>query len=217
MKREPYFSNWKRIKNVSIGLVYVFFTLWLIFHTNQYVPAGQEDFWFRVFIGYGLLNALIFGSADLRNKLFNVKFTDFLPRVAIFFAISLIVFYLILSRVDPTAQSLMVTLTAIPVWLAAIHAVVFAITESVVWQGFLDYKLGHPWSELVAGLFHFGIWSGSAFVVIISASVLFMIFSLVNWYFRKDKNDLAPAIGTHVAFNFVKIGIMVSTGAVAFA
>jgi hypothetical protein len=213
MKREPYFSNWKKIKNVSIGLVYVFFTLWLIFHTNQYVPEGQEDFWFRIFIGYGLLNALIFGSADLRNKLFNVKFTKFLPRVLLFFGVALVVFYLILSKVDPIAGSLMNVLGNIPLWLASVHAVVFAITESVVWQGFLDYKIGHPWSELVAGVFHYGIWAGSFIPVVLSAGFLFMIFSVTNWYFRKDKNDLAPAIGVHTAYNFIKLGIMLSVPA----
>ena len=80
MKRRGYFADWKNIKGISVGLVYIFFNIWLIFHTSAYVPVGQEDFWFRIFIGYGLLNALIFGSANLRNKLFNVKLTEFLPR-----------------------------------------------------------------------------------------------------------------------------------------
>lgn len=210
MAREPYFKNWRKIKSVSFGLVYIFFTLWLIFHTQQYVPEGQQDFWFRVFIGYGILNAVIFGNADMRNKLFDVQFIRFLPRFFIFFGISLIVFYFLLAYLDPFDYTLFEILRTIPLWLGAVHALVFATTESVIWQGFLDYKIGHPWSELVAGVFHWGIWTGGALIVIPSAALLFAMFSTINWYFRKDKKDLAPAIGSHTAFNFIKLGMLLS-------
>jgi membrane protease YdiL (CAAX protease family) len=207
MRREPYFKNWKKIKSVSIGLVYVFFILWLIFHTHQYVPEDQKNYWLIVFISYGILNSIIFGSADLRNKLFNVKLISFLPRFLLFGAVSFVGLFFVAKFLGSTTGSAFSMLSQIPLWLAVIHAFVFATTESVIWQGFLDYKIGHPWSELTAGLFHFGIWSGGAFVVIISAALLFACFSLVNWYFRKNKNDLAPAIGTHTAWNILKLGL----------
>lgn len=210
MKREPYFTNWKKIFSISFGLVYILFTLWLIFHTKQYVPEGQEDFWYVIFIGYGLLNALILGNADMRNKLFNVKFVEFIPRFLIFFVGGLLFFYILINFFDPLEHSLFGLLQNVPLWLLTIHALVFATTESVIWQGFLDYKIGHPWSELVAGIFHYGIWTGGVLLVVPSAALLFAIFSLVNWYFRINTDDLAPAIGVHTAYNFIKLGIFLA-------
>ena len=100
----------------------------------------------------------------------------------------------------------------VPIWLMFIHGLIFATTETAIWQGYLDEKIGQPWSAIVAGLFHWGVWTGSAFFVIITASLLFMMFSLVNWYFRKDKDDLAPALGVHFAYNLIKLGLIVSAG-----
>jgi hypothetical protein len=210
MAREGYFKNWKNITKVSFGLVAVLFLLWLVFHTTQYVPDDQKDFWIIVFLSYGVLTSVIFGNADVRNRLFNVKFVKLFPRIALFFCVFLVIFYFMFHIVDPLEQSLFGVLRNIPFWLAVVHAFVFATLESAVWQGYLDYELGHPWSELTAGVFHWGVWTGGAFIVIPSAALLFAVFSGVNWYFRKDKNDIAPAIGTHIAFNFVKLGILLS-------
>lgn len=210
-----YFSKWKNILNISIGLVYIGFTLWLIFHTSTYVPEGQQDFWFRVFISYGILNAVIFGSADMRNKLFNVKLTKFLPRFFMWLVIGLVVFFVIMKIADPLEHSFFELLRGVPLWLGLIHAFVFATTESVIWQGYLDDKIGHPWSELTAGIFHFGIWTGGAIIVILGAGLLFALFSFVNWRFRQDKNDLSPAIGTHTAYNIIKLGIIGLAGGLA--
>lgn len=210
MAKQGYFDNWKRIKVVSFGLIYVLFLLWLIFHTGQFVPEADKDLWFNYLIGYGLLNALIFGVADVRNKLFDVKLVDFVPRFLIFFFGSLFVFYLLLTYVDPLNTPIFSLLSAVPTYLLILHAMVFATTESAVWQGFLDDKLGHPWSELSAGIFHYGIWTGSPLIVIPSAGLLFAGFSYVNFRFRNSKNDLVPAIASHTAFNFVKLGILLS-------
>ncbi len=208
MNKLNYFKDWKKITTVSFGLVYIFFNLWVIFHVPDFVPVQQQSLWFRIFISYGVLNSIIFANADLRNKLFNVKFTKFLPRFAIFFFSFLFIFYFVLNWADPTGSSFMGVLSNVPLWLAVIHALTFATTETVIWQGFLDEKIGHPWSELTAGIFHLFVWTGSAVVVIITASMLFAFFSLVNLYFRNSKNDLAPAIGCHTAFNIVKVGLM---------
>lgn len=213
MKREPYLSGWTKFKHISFGLVYIFFTLWLIFHTNQYVPEEHQAFWFKVFISYGVLNSIIFANADMRNKLFNVKLVDFIPRFLIFFAGSMIFFYFILQITDPMDHTLFSLLAGVPVWLAAIHGLVFATTESVVWQGFLDNKIGRIASPITAGLFHWGIWSGGAVWVILGATLLFSFFSVVNWYFRDSKNDLVPAIASHTAYNYIKLGLIISVGA----
>ncbi|MEO5350527.1 MAG: hypothetical protein H7836_12905 [Magnetococcus sp. YQC-3] len=202
-----YFSGFARIKNVSVGILYILFTLWLILHTTQYIQDGQQEFWYRVFIFYGLLNALIIGNADLRNKLFNVRMVDFIPRFLLFFGVGMLFFYIMLTYFDPLKYSFFGALANIPLWLGLLHVFVFATTESVIWQGYLDNLLGHPWSELSAGIFHWGIWSGGAIVVIPSATLLFMFFSYVNYRFAKGKNDLSPAIGTHSAWNLIKISL----------
>lgn len=210
MARRSFFRDSRNIFVVSYGLVYVFFLLWLIFNPHLFVPEGQESYWFRVFIGYGLLNALIFSNADMRNKLFNVKLTKFVPRFLIFFFVSIVIFYVILTGFDPFDFRFFEVLSNVPIWLAMIHAMVFATTESVVWQGYLDHKIGAPWSQLTAGVFHVGVWTGSFLFVTFSAGFLFMIFSLTNWYFRKNKDDVIPAIGVHSAFNFVKLGVFLT-------
>jgi hypothetical protein len=216
-KREPYFAGLKRIKTVSYGLIYIFFLLWLIFHTEQVVPSNQTDFWFKILIGYGLLNALVFGVPDIRNKLFNTKLTEFFPRFVLWFSIGLVFFYVLLAYADPLLDSSFYEILAsVPIWLLVLHAFVFATTESAVWLGYLDHKIGHPWSELSAGIFHFGIWTGGAVFVIISAGLLFAFFSLTNHYLSKNKNDLSPAIGFHTAYNYVKLGILVSAGGLVF-
>lgn len=200
----------KKAMNISFGIVTVFFLLWLIFHTSQYVPEGREDFWLIIFLSYGILLSLVFGNADLRNKLFDIRFIDSVPRLLMYFFFGLIFFYFLLSFVDPLEGSLFGILSAIPLWLAAIHAFVFATIESVVWQGYLDYKVGLIASPLIAGIFHYGVWTGGAFLVIFSAGLLFLFFSTVNWYFRVNKNDVIPAIGVHTAYNFIKLGILLS-------
>lgn len=84
----------------------------------------------------------------------------------------------------------------------------FEINNSTIWQGYLDHpesKVGQPWSSLIAGIFHIFVWQGTKLFIFISASILFAIFSLINWYFRKDKDDLAPAIGFHTAYNHLKM------------
>jgi hypothetical protein len=212
MKRKGFFSNWKNIKSVSFGLVYVFFMLWLIFNTSQFIPADRVNDLYRVLIGYGLLNAVIFGIEDIRNKLFNVKFIKFLPRLFLFTLGGIIVFYFLLARFELESGGLFDLISNVPIWLMFIHGLIFATTETAIWQGYLDEKIGQPWSAIVAGLFHWGVWTGSAFFVIITASLLFMMFSLVNWYFRKDKDDLAPALGVHFAYNLIKLGLIVSAG-----
>jgi hypothetical protein len=181
-----------------------------MFHTQQYVPEGQEDFWLMVFISYGVLLSVIMGNADIRNKLFDVTVVEFVPRFMLFFIPSLFIFYGIMNFVDPLQYTLFGILSNVPIWLMMTHALVFATIESAVWQGYLDQKVGHPWSELIAGIFHYGVWAGAAFIVIPSAALLFAIFSVANWYFRNSQKDLAPAIAVHTAFNFVKLGIFLT-------
>jgi apolipoprotein N-acyltransferase len=207
MAKEGFFSGIGKIKSISFGIVYIMFSIWLIFHTKQYVPPEQVDMWWNTFVAYGILQAVIFGNADLRNKLFDISILKFLPRFCLFFLGSGIIFVFLSKGVDLPINSFLGILANIPLWLAAIHALVFATTESVIWQGFLDYKLGQPWSALSAGLFHWGFWAGSIWLVTLSAGLLFLFFSLINWYFRKSKADVTPAIGVHTAYNLVKLGI----------
>lgn len=213
MREEGFFSRFGNIKTISIGIVYVLFNLWVIFHADQYFPEGMADEWLKVLMMYGFLNLLVLGNADLRNKLFNVKLTRFLPRFIFFFIIFMFFFYYILKWIDPLQGSTFFQMMQnVPLWLAIIHAFTFATTESIVWQGFLDLKIGIPWSSITAGVFHYGIWEGSFLVVVLSASLLFLFFSFVHHQLKKGKNDFAPVIGCHAAFNFVQLGFMLGSG-----
>lgn len=210
MIKTGYFSNWKNVFQISLGLVVVLFLSWLVFHTSQYVPAEHKDSWLIVFISYGVLASMIFGVSDIRAKLFDIKFVDFLIRGSVPFVISLFAFFYLFTYFEPADYTLFDVLSNVPTWLLILHAFVFATLESAIWQGYLDQKVGHPWSELVAGVFHWGIWSGGAVIVIFSASLLFALFSYVNYRFSINKNDIVPAIAVHTAFNFIKLGLIFS-------
>jgi hypothetical protein len=208
---QGYFKDWKKVKNVSFGVIYIFFNLWVIFNVPNFVPADQVSFWYRVFISYGILNSILFANADMRNALFNTRLVDFLPRFLVSCGLFLVFFYFVLAVTGGLfTVSLFQILGSVPLWLALIHALTFATTESVIWQGYLDYEIGHPWSEMVAGLFHLFIWTGAPIIVFISATILFAFFSLVNLYYG-SKNDLAAVIGCHFSFNIVKLGLIVSS------
>lgn len=214
MGKEPYFSNWKKIFIISYGLVYIFFNLWVIFHIPEFVAYENQDVWFKIFISYGLLNALIFSNADMRNKLFNIKLTDFIPRFIIFLIPSLIFFSIILTRIENVVVSPFDLISQVPLWLGLTHALTFATTESVIWQGYLDHKIGHPWSEMTAGIFHLYIWTGTPLIVFISATLLFAMFSIFHWRFSKSRKDLAPVIAFHTAFNIIKLGLLITLGGI---
>ena len=63
---------------------------------------------------------------------------------------------------------------------------------------------------LSAGIFHYGVWEGGFLVVVLSAGSLFLFFSWINWRFKNGKDDLAPVIGVHTAYNFIKLGILLA-------
>lgn len=212
MNFKNYFKSWKKIGFVSFGLVYVMFNIWVIFHLPEFVPEAQVNYWFRVFISYMLLNLIVFANENIRNKLFNVRFIDFIPRFLFFTVVFFVIFYLVLSYVDPFKGSIFDLMYSIPVWLGLTHAFTFATIESLLWQGYLDNRIGHPWSEITAGLFHYGVWAGDSMLVIISASSLFFIFSLVHWLYKRNTHDFAPVIGCHFAFNAVKLGTIIGAG-----
>jgi hypothetical protein len=205
MKRLGYFKDWKKVLTISFGLLTVLIYSFLLFHTFQFVPAEKEAFWWSVIVSYSLMLSLIIGVSDMRSKLFNIQTIKFIPRFLVFYIPSLVALSFILQWVNPEGTSLIMALLELPKWLLFLHGFVFATIESTIWQGFLDYQIGHPWSELTAGIFHWGIWTGGALFVIPASALLFAIFSLVNWYFRKNTDDLAPAIGLHTAWNHMKL------------
>lgn len=212
MKEEiAYLTDWSKIWQISFGLVYVLFNVWVIFHIPEYFPEGSHEVWYKVFISYGLLNAWIFSNEDMRNMLFDVNFWKFIPRVIVSFVISLVLYFFILQFIDPLGHTFFDLLANVPLWLALVHGITFATTESLVFQGYLDKKIGAP-SALVAGIFHYGVWSGGALIVVFTATVLFLFFNIINRRFRKSENDLSAVIGNHTAFNFVKLGIHVLGG-----
>lgn len=224
MSNGGFFASWNRVIYVSIGLIYLLFLLWVIINTREFVPVGSEAYWYKVFISYALLNVLILGSANIRNKLFNIQLKKFIPIYLIFFVGFLIFFWFILTIFNPIQQSAFSLLAGVPVWLAMSHAFIFATTETVFFQGYLDGAIGIPASPIVAGIFHLFIWSGAWWVVIIGATALFLFFSFVNWYIRTKgffgwikgtiSNGLIATMACHGAFNAVQLGLFVSIGGV---
>jgi hypothetical protein len=209
-----YFGGWRNVRNISIGLCYVLFNLWVMLHLPDFFPSDQQTYWFKFMVSYLLLNVFVISNAGLRNKLFNIRLLDFLPRFVFFFAVFLAIFYFLLGWLEPLPSSFTHLLGSVPIWLAMIHGFTVAVTESVVWQGYLDEQLGHPWSELSAGAFHLFVWSGQAFFVILGAGLLFALFSIVNYFYRINKDDLAPAIGVHTAYNYMKLALVYASGLV---
>lgn len=209
MKRTPYFANWQGITKVSFGVFVVILYCFLLFHTFQFVDPSQEQYWWTAVISYTVMFSLVLAVEKARANLFKVTSFDYLLRFLIFYVPSFFVLSWLLQYVPFGDVGVLGLLDSIPPWLLFTHAFVFVVIESCFWQGWLDYPypvgLGHPWSELSAGIFHWGIWLGGALIVIPSATILFFIFSLFNWYFRKNTEDVAPVHGFHTAFNHIKL------------
>jgi len=212
MKDINYFGNWKKIQGVSYGIVYLLFIMWVIFNLHKFVPSDQQELYFAVFVPYAILNVIIIGSADMRNKLFNVKLIEFLPRLILYTFIFLTLFYFVFARSANDPNSLFGLLGGLPLWLILSQAFIFATTESILWQGYLDDLLGRPFSAISAGVFHMFIWQGEWWFIIVSAGLLFAFFTVVHLFLRKNKNDFAPVIGCHLAYNLIKLGLFVSAG-----
>ena len=215
MANETYIARlgFKKILKISFGLATALFLLWLIFNSFAYVPEGKEDVWQITFIAYGVLGSYVFGSSDIRSKLYSISFFKSLPRLFLYIFGSLVFFYFLLNLVDPFPSVVSSILENAPWWLLIVHAFVFATIESSFWQGYLDERIGIVWSAFSAGLFHMFIWFGLILMNFIGASILFFMFSGFHYYFsvrRGKKNDLIPVIGFHTAFNFVKLGIILS-------
>lgn len=208
MYRPPFFSNWQKVKSISFGVVYVMLNIWIMTHITNIAPAGNSNAWWKVYATYGIMSAWVFGNADMRNKLFNVKLIKMLPRLLIFFGISLLLFWVILAktaRIDIMYTQIM---TSIPLHLAIAHAFLFATTETVIWQGYLDESIGRVASGISAGIFHMYIWAGAPIIALVGATLLFWFFSYINLRWRQSKDDLAPALGSHIAYNYVKLAVV---------
>lgn len=203
-----YFSNWQNIFKISFGIVFFAFNFWILFHLQNYIPEDMMDYWFKLFISYMAMVTFVYGNANIRNRAFNQKFLVFLVRFMIFFPLAFGLFYFIGNIINPFDGGIFQLLSGVPLWLAGIHLFTFATTETLVFQGYLDEKIGRPASALLAGFFHVFIWGGPILYVTISAGALFALFTIVNIMFRKNKDDFTPAIATHTGFNIWKLGTM---------
>lgn len=206
------FDSWRKIFTISFGLVFTFFNIWVLFHLPEYVPEGQTSFWFRLMVSYLLLYLVVLFNKDISKYIFKIKFTEFLPRFLFFFVLFFTIFYLVFVRTDFYLSSIFTFMASVPLWLGVIHAFTFATIETLVWQCYLDGKIGQPWSALIAGIFHFGIWPGDAWMVILISAGVFFMFSLIHFYFKKKAGDIAPAAGSHFAYNMVMLGIAIQNG-----
>lgn len=176
--------------------------------TGYYVRTFKAFWhWWRIITCYTVMLSLIMGVGDMRSKLFNVETLKFIPRFLLFYIPSVLLLSQLLKIISPEGL-IFGAIWELPKWLLFVHGFIIATIESTIWQGYLDHpesNVGQPWSSLIAGIFHIFVWKGTKIFIFISASLLFALFSFINWYFRKDKDDLAPAIGFHTAYNHLKM------------
>lgn len=206
MAKKPFFRDWKKFLAISFGLVYILFMIWTFVHVPEYFPEGQHNHWYLVMSSYIVINTLLFSNADIRNRLFNVKFIKMLPKLLMAFFGSLIFFYIVLKRYDPFQYEFFSLLAAVPVWLALVHGITFATTESLL-QVYLTERIGPIGMAIFMGILHYGIWSGGALFVVIGAGTLFLLFQFVHYIWSDGPYDFAAIIGVHTAFNFIKLGL----------
>ena len=214
MARESFFKRFavSKFLNISFGLITSLLLLWLIFNAFIFSSSGGEVSVLNVitFLSYGILGVYVFANADIRNKLYNLPFFKSIPRLLLFFVISLVAFYFLFNLVGVTPKTALNSLLGISPWLLVIHAFVFATIESAFFQGYLDEKIGIFGSVLTAGFFHMLIWAGSPMMNFFGASLLFLGFSTAHWFFRNNSNDLLPVIAIHTAYNFITLGLILN-------
>lgn len=213
--RTSFASNLGNWKFISFGVVWVLWNVWVIFNIPHFAPEGTIDQWYKIFISYNLFTTAILANADMRNKLFNVPIIKFLPKMAMWTGIFFGIFWVILTNVDPFSNSIISAIQGIPIHLALAHAFTFAVSESIIWQGYLDEATNPYVSALIAGAFHMFVWSGAPLLVVFTAGALFLGFSAVHWYLGKKGTDFSAVIGAHAAYNGVKIILLLGLAGAA--
>lgn len=210
MARGSFFAGSSKILKASLGSFLVVFYIYLLFQTYRFVPADQVDTYFKIFVCYSFMLALGFALPDARASFFKVPVFTYLPRFALSFGVFLFLFFVVLARVDPFGATALSIFSAVPWWLKIIHATVFALIENAFFIGYLTKTWGVLAASFTAGLFHYGVWEGSAFFVIPAAGLLFLAFSYVHYRFKRNENDFSVVDGCHTAYNFVKLGMFLS-------
>lgn len=210
--RKGFFSGWRNVLFISVGLSYALFFLWVLFNVPYFVPKGMEGTYWKIFASYGFLTVYIFGNAKIQNVLYNQKLIKFIPSFIMYLIIFMIIFSIVLGFFDVTNINNFSIVKQLPIWLALSHALIFAVSESVLWQGYLDHIMGVPASALIAGIFHMFVWNGVWYLNIIFSALLFVFFSFIHFWLGNKNKNLAPVIACHTAYNFVVLGFFLSTG-----
>jgi hypothetical protein len=210
----------KKLFRLSFGLFASLFLLWTLFNASSFVPEGQELKFTLALLAYSAVGVYVFGRQDLRSKLKDVSLLKATPYVLLSALFSFFFFSFLLGLSDPLPATLLSALVGVPLYLQLVNGLVFAVVETSFWQGHLDNNIGILGSMMVAGLFHMFIWTGSLLSNFIGASLLFGVFSLVNFYAKNffirsgvsSKLSVALAlvitIGFHAGYNFAKFKVM---------
>lgn len=217
-RKRPFLYGWRKIVNVSFGMVAVTFLLFMVFNYSEYISV--EDQWptFLFFLSYSVLIAVYFSNADVRNIWFGVKFRHFIPRFFVFFVPSFIILFVIMKSIFGLTSSVPFynLVFEVPIIILLMFFFVVSALETAVWQGFLDDPdksgVGLPYSSLLAGLFHMNTWEGPILLVVFSSGLLFLGLSYFNWLFRKDRFDVVPAMALHFAFDLAFLISVVLAG-----
>lgn len=205
--------GFKKLKTISFGLVVSLFLLWSIFNSASFVPEGEGIRFALIFLGYGVLGVYVFTHTDVNSSLFKTPFFKNIPRFLLYFTGAFVVTYYLFQVVGASVFGSAVSIfKGVPTLLLMSHAFIFATVESMLWQGFLDKRVGILISCLIAGVFHAFIWSGYWVVNLFASAFLFFVFSVLNFYINKgySKENLVPIIAIHTAYNFIQLGLILN-------
>lgn len=225
MARQSFIRSlgFKKLRSISYGLVSAFVLFFLLFNSFAFVPEDSQLKWVITFLSYGVLGAYVFARADLRSRLFDVRFFRAMLIFVPYFFGTLIVLYFLFGLVNPFPNIVLSIFTGMPFWLLSAYAFIFSTIETTFWQGYLDEKIGILGSFLFAGIIHMFIWTGPLWLNFLGASALFFIFSSLNYWFgfrpgasREAKTtSLIKTNAVHTAYNFIKLGLILSISGVA--
>ena len=90
-----------------------------------------------------------------------------------------------------------------------VYAFVKAFTEEVFFRVFLDERIGMILQVILFGLFHLAVLSiGQPSIIALLSSVIFLMFLGAIWTLMKRKISFMFALGSHVGWNLVALGII---------
>lgn len=195
-----------KIKNFSFGLAILFFQLFMLVNTELFFPVNT-DYWKNIITVYVVMTSVIFALPNLRQRIFNVKFRDALPKFLIFFLVT--IFLVSLGGDIPINARFFSAVSQLPVLslvMLGFHTFVVAINEESIFRNpDLEKKIGRFILNVFFACFHFVIYQGDLIYLFV-AFVLGLSLSFIQQRFS-PKSQIAN-MGVHAGYNCYVLGIV---------